>query len=173
MDNHIRILFEDFLGIRGNAYAPWPIRCADYFAEVTPDFCRIRVDGADNFNGLLLPHQARNGCANRAHAILDGANFLFHVVLRCPSVCAQRAFSLQKKPYDNGISARIQRRSVPSVRTARGSRPARPELLPELGLHRIMAGENARQAGGMTDRKSTRLNSSHVEISYAVFCLKK
>src|SRR5690349_22467370 len=25
----------------------------------------------------------------------------------------------------------------------------------------------------MEDRKSTRLNSSHVEISYAVFCLKK
>src|SRR5438874_7985472 len=28
-------------------------------------------------------------------------------------------------------------------------------------------------AVGRTDRKSTRLNSSHVEISYAVFCLKK
>src|SRR5690349_23851171 len=27
--------------------------------------------------------------------------------------------------------------------------------------------------GGAVDRKSTRLNSSHVEISYAVFCLKK
>src|SRR5690349_22613005 len=26
---------------------------------------------------------------------------------------------------------------------------------------------------GIRDRKSTRLNSSHVEISYAVFCLKK
>src|SRR5690349_24181064 len=26
---------------------------------------------------------------------------------------------------------------------------------------------------GQEDRKSTRLNSSHVEISYAVFCLKK
>src|SRR5690349_24109006 len=25
----------------------------------------------------------------------------------------------------------------------------------------------------LIDRKSTRLNSSHVEISYAVFCLKK
>src|SRR3989442_10563358 len=25
----------------------------------------------------------------------------------------------------------------------------------------------------VTDRKSTRLNSSHVRISYAVFCLKK
>src|SRR5436309_4693840 len=27
--------------------------------------------------------------------------------------------------------------------------------------------------GGPPDRKSTRLNSSHVKISYAVFCLKK
>src|SRR5690606_41131598 len=29
------------------------------------------------------------------------------------------------------------------------------------------------QATQQTDRKSTRLNSSHVKISYAVFCLKK
>src|SRR5690349_23787102 len=28
-------------------------------------------------------------------------------------------------------------------------------------------------ANALVDRKSTRLNSSHVEISYAVFCLKK
>src|SRR5690606_41198449 len=28
-------------------------------------------------------------------------------------------------------------------------------------------------SGVMKDRKSTRLNSSHVKISYAVFCLKK
>src|SRR3712207_6871431 len=27
--------------------------------------------------------------------------------------------------------------------------------------------------GGQQDRKSTRLNSSHANISYAVFCLKK
>src|SRR5690606_39887653 len=33
---------------------------------------------------------------------------------------------------------------------------------------------SARQAGEKKpDRKSTRLNSSHVKISYAVFCLKK
>src|SRR5699024_12141921 len=30
-----------------------------------------------------------------------------------------------------------------------------------------------RDGEGRTDRKSTRLNSSHVSISYAVFCLKK
>src|SRR5699024_11447593 len=40
------------------------------------------------------------------------------------------------------------------------------------------AGEKPRRcfslAGGrILDRKSTRLNSSHVSISYAVFCLKK
>src|SRR3989454_7958786 len=28
-------------------------------------------------------------------------------------------------------------------------------------------------SAGATDRKSTRLNSSHLVISYAVFCLKK
>src|SRR5690349_19284235 len=38
--------------------------------------------------------------------------------------------------------------------------------------------ENDRRAArdqkyALTDRKSTRLNSSHVETSYAVFCLKK
>src|SRR3712207_8640936 len=29
------------------------------------------------------------------------------------------------------------------------------------------------ELGGRLDRKSTRLNSSHANISYAVFCLKK
>src|SRR2546430_14316372 len=34
-------------------------------------------------------------------------------------------------------------------------------------------GGRHRDAGGGRDRKSTRLNSSHSQISYAVFCLKK
>src|SRR5690554_7351636 len=33
--------------------------------------------------------------------------------------------------------------------------------------------EEAWRTKGLIDRKSTRLNSSHVRISYAVFCLKK
>src|SRR5690606_13957679 len=38
---------------------------------------------------------------------------------------------------------------------------------------RLLA-DDAREAGvQLVDRKSTRLNSSHVKISYAVFCLKK
>src|SRR5690606_15555915 len=35
------------------------------------------------------------------------------------------------------------------------------------------AGLRRRCSGPERDRKSTRLNSSHVKISYAVFCLKK
>src|SRR5690349_25151310 len=39
---------------------------------------------------------------------------------------------------------------------------------------RVRPGSFWSAAGGWRrDRKSTRLNSSHVEISYAVFCLKK
>src|SRR3712207_8110721 len=38
-------------------------------------------------------------------------------------------------------------------------------------LHRLRHAR--RPARRQTDRKSTRLNSSHANISYAVFCLKK
>src|SRR5690554_7730524 len=39
-------------------------------------------------------------------------------------------------------------------------------------LDELLAGREALR-DLLTDRKSTRLNSSHVRISYAVFCLKK
>src|SRR5258708_20125382 len=39
-------------------------------------------------------------------------------------------------------------------------------VLDELHLHKTVVGDDG-------DRKSTRLNSSHQIISYAVFCLKK
>src|SRR5699024_12414119 len=38
---------------------------------------------------------------------------------------------------------------------------------------RLRPRRRSRRALGAIDRKSTRLNSSHVSISYAVFCLKK
>src|SRR5438874_12277869 len=49
------------------------------------------------------------------------------------------------------------------------------EELRERRMRRVGCGERERQLaiGRDLDRKSTRLNSSHVEISYAVFCLKK
>src|SRR3989442_4288028 len=71
-------------------------------------------------------------------------------------------------------------------------RPPRSTLFPYTTLFRSLDAQLARsvQDGGLhraamyltdrglgddyvADRKSTRLNSSHVRISYAVFCLKK
>src|SRR3712207_8511830 len=56
---------------------------------------------------------------------------------------------------------------------------SRGELLAEVGLTdrhiaRQITGWVAAQGTAVSeDRKSTRLNSSHANISYAVFCLKK
>src|SRR6478672_12819410 len=58
-------------------------------------------------------------------------------------------------------------------------RPPRSTLFPYTTLFRSDPGRchEGREPGGRglhgPDRKSTRLNSSHDQISYAVFCLKK
>src|SRR5690349_25106913 len=62
-------------------------------------------------------------------------------------------------------------------------RPPRSTLFPYTTLFRSPAAalvwpmfdftEPSSSGRSRRDRKSTRLNSSHVEISYAVFCLKK
>src|SRR2546421_11982963 len=43
----------------------------------------------------------------------------------------------------------------------------------EAGAAARRAAGGASGVGSLRDRKSTRLNSSHDQISYAVFCLKK
>src|SRR5262245_62625941 len=62
-------------------------------------------------------------------------------------------------------------------------RPPRSTLFPYTTLFRSTDRPDGRdfrglpglalQRAGVEDRKSTRLNSSHLGISYAVFCLKK
>src|SRR5438552_10970266 len=54
------------------------------------------------------------------------------------------------------------------------ARLVRRDRIFELDIHRLrMADEDWHPHAGGEDRKSTRLNSSHQIISYAVFCLKK
>src|SRR5439155_18381139 len=77
---------------------------------------------------------------------------------------------------------RERRKGVPSL----VHRPVAKTRAPERGLPHALAdvGDVQRPTGvaradvgapqlARGDRKSTRLNSSHVAISYAVFCLKK
>src|SRR5256886_949380 len=65
------------------------------------------------------------------------------------------------------VAALAQREAVPEMRIeAVGYGAGDRELADRPNLLRILLGEPV-------DRKSTRLNSSHSQISYAVFCLKK
>src|SRR3712207_4604334 len=50
---------------------------------------------------------------------------------------------------------------------------SKKEILEEIDLQDLVGEAMAVQSYGGKDRKSTRLNSSHANISYAVFCLKK
>src|SRR5205807_7612642 len=79
---------------------------------------------------------------------------------------------------------RVEIKSVdppPDIKTAmekqmRAERDRRALILTAEGekQSQILTAEGAKQSGSATaDRKSTRLNSSHLVISYAVFCLKK
>src|SRR5690349_23830747 len=65
-------------------------------------------------------------------------------------------------------------RSIHAHRQGRCERPITGGRRDEILTRRETGGQRAlRVPGQAEDRKSTRLNSSHVEISYAVFCLKK
>src|SRR3712207_8626312 len=60
------------------------------------------------------------------------------------------------------------------VREARGARGDDHELLQIERVLRVRATvDDVEHGDRQQDRKSTRLNSSHANISYAVFCLKK
>src|SRR5688572_32250877 len=61
----------------------------------------------------------------------------------------------------HGVERRLQERLQPVVEEIVGPRHREEPAEPEPG------------ARDDADRKSTRLNSSHSQISYAVFCLKK
>src|SRR5437868_9954619 len=71
-----------------------------------------------------------------------------------------------KKPLEGKTLAMIFEK--PSTRT----RVSFDVGMRQLGGESIML-TGAEMQLGRGDRKSTRLNSSHVSISYAVFCLKK
>src|SRR5437773_8360313 len=64
--------------------------------------------------------------------------------------------------YVTAPEAQVGRRELGPLRAGGGQ-----------GVESPGVAEHATRAEGGEDRKSTRLNSSHITISYAVFCLKK
>src|SRR5207249_11570282 len=91
-------------------------------------------------------------------------------------------FMIRRPPSSTLFPYTTLFRSSARRRTRAGHRLAilpGPRLFPGLDLHvgsaRLVLQDcrRVRLGGTQQDRKSTRLNSSHVSISYAVFCLKK
>src|SRR5690349_24131019 len=78
-------------------------------------------------------------------------------------------FSMIRRPPRSTLfpyTTLFRSRRKPRPRELRSQRPP-----PRRRRHRRR--RSRPRPGRRPDRKSTRLNSSHVEISYAVFCLKK
>src|SRR5256885_12085508 len=83
-------------------------------------------------------------------------------------------------PYTTLFRSVGQRRQQAGHGIGRGAGPVLVERVRDIGHHRphgdhVQVGEQHADLDvvAMGDRKSTRLNSSHLVISYAVFCLKK
>src|SRR6266540_2810974 len=89
------------------------------------------------------------------------------LMVRAVSVPARAGRAVSNRKRETGSPAG---RRVPARAGAAGGHSGGvPQAVTRAGCRRRPLGRGA--AGG--DRKSTRLNSSHITISYAVFCLKK
>src|SRR5258707_13550621 len=113
--------------------------------------CRSRAKGA--IEQLLITEPA-------AQLALQAADR--HQVLRRPRVLVRRAGQRRQHPGSQVSQLRDFRcTKIGRALDPDHTRPRRPQ------------GAGKLQIPGVADRKSTRLNSSHANISYAVFCLKK
>src|SRR3712207_8947771 len=63
--------------------------------------------------------------------------------------------------------------SVPLAEAWEGAHDAPTSSVADVDAEAFLAGGDSAAGLPSPDRKSTRLNSSHANISYAVFCLKK
>src|SRR5437868_7821469 len=80
-------------------------------------------------------------------------------------------------PYTTLFRSQLLQFALMSFALGDRARPA-AAALPRAAAHAFGASRarprrRQHRLSGDEDRKSTRLNSSHVSISYAVFCLKK
>ena len=78
MDDYVQRLFEHGFWVRRNHDAPGRIRRADDFSEVASSFGGVFVNCRDDFERIFLAHQADDGRADGAEAVLGDADFLFH-----------------------------------------------------------------------------------------------
>src|ERR1035441_3586356 len=97
--------------------------------------------------------------------------------LRSPARPPSRRVLFPIELADRQAAAVLQPLHAEDVMVARIARNFDPSWSAAIHAHHAYAHRRVLRAGfgigDVEDRKSTRLNSSHLGISYAVFCLKK
>src|SRR5690606_21505703 len=137
----------------------------------------IRGDGTRHSDALLGAFSAIAPAASAALAALDAGDLDTYEREMAPTLPLSRhIFSAPTYHYKTGIAFLAWLSGhQPGFAMVGGMQSARSVV----HLARVFELANAArllpdpQLAADRDRKSTRLNSSHVKISYAVFCLKK
>src|SRR2546422_10856062 len=124
---------------------------------------------------LAYPHQPRRvnpiaaalygalGYVPAPHTMLDGISKLAPAHLL---VADRKGLAVRRYWDPAAVAARPSRLDGPATLRDALLRAVERELMSDVPV-------GVFTSGGLEDRKSTRLNSSHGYISYAVFCLKK
>src|SRR5699024_12103454 len=105
-----------------------------------------------------------------------GGDMRIHPAGDTVTICAAaRMFIDRQLAYCSHLKKWIKRETDKNVLAGIAYGDDLPEDL-DVGMDAVLASSTAQLekiVAAVKDRKSTRLNSSHVSISYAVFCLKK
>src|SRR5207249_9303736 len=141
---------------------------------VEPDFVLLQL----YINDFETPSMARPQAYPLLPASLErrveGSSLIYDMA-RAQWTRIQEAIGLTEG-YVHYMERNLRDPDAPNAKKAYGQlreffERARAAGLPSGGV--LFPAPDALGPNGRSDRKSTRLNSSHVSISYAVFCLKK
>src|SRR5690606_40175137 len=114
----------------------------------------------------LTPVYVERGEGSRIYDI-DGNSYIDYILSWGPLIAGHAHPEVVKALQETAVKG-----------TSFGAPTELETLMAELVVERVPSVDIVRMVNSgteatMRDRKSTRLNSSHVKISYAVFCLKK
>src|SRR5256885_9567065 len=120
-----------------------------------------RRTGTESFRALRSDGKSVSPAVSRPNLRYRAARCGVVTLLRRPGRSSR---SLRPQGYPESLSCRRANRSRLALRLG----PGRGDAAPGMPMKKVAVVQS-----NYIDRKSTRLNSSHLVISYAVFCLKK
>src|SRR5207302_5258797 len=129
-----------------------------------PRTCQDQRQGSEKIAAILeiIRNHPTTGAFNTLGALYAQRDFP-----ACAVAAFEAALRLDSRNWEAHYNLGIARMNSGDMAHAKNEFRAAIHEKPD------SASSHGSQRGTHSDRKSTRLNSSHVKISYAVFCLKK